>query len=163
MDESIVDLKQKKNLNNALEFVMGSSKSKLLFAWDQKYCTDSGFKTSNDRHKPIFFKEMENLWDKYSGKYSSSNTLLIDDEPYKSLLNPPNSAIFIPEYNSKQANDNVLGPNGKLRLFLDGITEADDVPYYVKENPLDFGLSAISTDHPEWNYYCKIIRRFGKK
>ena len=62
---------------------------------DQDDCTDSGFSTKENKNKPIFFKELKKLWDNESsnlpwrkGQYSSSNTILIDDKPYKALLNP---------------------------------------------------------------------------
>ncbi|KAF2307545.1 hypothetical protein GH714_029678 [Hevea brasiliensis] len=82
---------------------------------------------------------------------------VIDDKPYKALLNPPNTAIFLHEYKAGEANDNVLGPKGEFRLFLDGLTEADDVPTYVKKNLLGIGQPAIGPSHPDWRYYSKII------
>lgn len=60
-------------------------------------CTDSGYKTLENQRKPIFLKELKKIWENKGfkaslpssmGKYSSLNTLLIDDEPYKALLNP---------------------------------------------------------------------------
>ncbi|KAL6133562.1 hypothetical protein ACLB2K_065797 [Fragaria x ananassa] len=49
----------------------------------------------------------------------------------------------------------LLGPNGELRLHLEGLADADDVTSYVKENP--FGHPAISTTHSDWEFYSKII------
>lgn len=54
-----------------------------------------------------------------------------------------------------------LGPNGELRLFLEGVAEAKDVQSYVKDHP--FGEPAITPSHPDWKYYSKIIRFFEKK
>ncbi|KAJ9184409.1 hypothetical protein P3X46_004139 [Hevea brasiliensis] len=127
----------------------------------QEHCTDTGFKSLENSNKPIFLKELEKLWEKINNsrrkQYSLSNTLVIDDEPYKALLNPPNTAIFLHEYKAGEANDNVLGPKGEFRLFLDGLTEADDVPTYVKKNLLGIGQPAIGPSHPDWRYYSKII------
>lgn len=53
-----------------------------------------------------------------------------------------------------------LGPKGELRLYLDGLADADDVPSYVKEHP--FGQPAVTTAHSDWGYYSKIISRFQK-
>ncbi|KAK3226721.1 hypothetical protein Dsin_006583 [Dipteronia sinensis] len=82
-------------MSNALDCIMVGLRSKVLFAWDQSQCTDSGFKTLENEFKPIFFKELEKIWDnKYYNlpsrveQYSSKNTLLIDTNPYKALLNP---------------------------------------------------------------------------
>lgn len=41
-------------------------------------------------------------------------------------------------------------------MYLDGLTAADDVQAYVKENP--FGLPSMSNDHPDWNFYSNIFR-----
>ncbi|XP_004305366.1 PREDICTED: uncharacterized protein LOC101295843 [Fragaria vesca subsp. vesca] len=54
----------------------------------QSRCTDSGFKSLEKRMKPLFFKELKKLWNHFGGQYSECDTLLIDDQPYKALLNP---------------------------------------------------------------------------
>ncbi|CAN1353993.1 hypothetical protein LINPERPRIM_LOCUS43300 [Linum perenne] len=53
------------------------------------------FKTLENRHKPLVFKELKKVWEKHDpqlpwerGYFNESNTLLVDDSPYKSLLNP---------------------------------------------------------------------------
>ena len=58
-------------------------------------CTDTGFRTLENRHKPLVCKELRKLWEKdypdlpwEKGDYDESNTLLVDDSPYKALLNP---------------------------------------------------------------------------
>ncbi|KAJ7976043.1 NLI interacting factor-like phosphatase [Quillaja saponaria] len=147
-------------LNNALDCITKGLRSKLLFAWDQDQCTDSGFKTLEKKDKPIFLKELNKIW-KIRKQYSSSNTLLIDDEPYKALLNPPFTAIFTSEYSVDQVNDAALGPNGEIRLYLDGLADADDVTSYVKDHP--YGQPAITPAHSDWEYYAKIISHFQKQ
>ncbi|XP_021810195.1 uncharacterized protein LOC110753574 [Prunus avium] len=155
-------------LDNALDCVMKGLRSKLVFAWDQVKCTDSGFKTLEKRDKPLFLKELKKVWESKcsktrsssTGKYSSSNTLLMDNQPYKALLNPPHTAICPAEYKVDQVDDMALGPKGELRLYLDGLADADDVPSYVKEHP--FGQPAVTTAHSDWGYYSKIISRFQK-
>ncbi|KAL5807503.1 hypothetical protein ACOSQ4_030236 [Xanthoceras sorbifolium] len=156
------------NLSAALDCIMLGLSSKILFAWDQNQCTDTGFKTLENKYKPIFLKELEKIWnDKYCnlpsrvGEYSLKNSLLIDTNPHKALLNPPNTAIFPNAYKAYHLNDDALGSNGELRLYLDGLVEADDVPSYVKENP--FGQAAITSTHPEWVFYSQIIKRYSKK
>ena len=103
---------------------------------DQTHCTNSGFNSLEKKSKPLFFKELKKVWQKVKkgGPYSASNTLLIDDKPYKALLNPvilntvvfviitfenvnikkiyilqPNTAIFPEPYNPKDKNDAALG------------------------------------------------------
>ncbi|KAF8396466.1 hypothetical protein HHK36_018089 [Tetracentron sinense] len=141
----------------------------LLLHKDQSDCTDTGFKALENEEKPIFLKQLKKLWDKDKsslpwpkGRYSSSNTLLIDDTPYKSLLNPSNTAIFLPQYDANYANDKALGPSRELRLFLEGLADADDVPTYVKEHRI--GQPEITSMHPDWKFYSKIINKFrGRK
>ncbi|KAK1588590.1 hypothetical protein Q3G72_024795 [Acer saccharum] len=152
-------------MSNALDCIMVGLRSKVLFAWDQNQCTDSGFKTLENEFKPIFFKELEKIWDnKYYNlpsrveQYSLKNTLLIDTNPYKALLNPPNTAVFpTDDYKANHVKDDALGPKGELRLYLEGLVDADDVPSYVKNHT--FGQPAITSVHPDWDFYSNIIRK----
>lgn len=54
-----------------------------------------------------------------------------------------------------------IGPNSELRMYLDGLADAEDVPSYVKEHP--FGQPAITPEHSDWEYYSKIIRRLKEE
>ncbi|XP_028093562.1 uncharacterized protein LOC114293645 isoform X1 [Camellia sinensis] len=151
------------NIDGVLTTIKSGLKSKLLFVWDQKQCTDSGVMSLEKKNKPIFLKEMKKLWEDRTlpwpcGQYSSSNTLLIDDDPCKALLNPHNTAIFPDSYKVENGNDTVLGPKGELLEFLDGLSDVDDVQSYVKENRV--GQPAITETHAEWNYYSKIVPKF---
>ncbi|GJZ81500.1 uncharacterized FCP1 homology domain-containing protein-like protein [Tanacetum coccineum] len=153
---------REQNIQLVLANVMGELKSKILFTWDQNQCMDTGFKCLDNRDKPLFIKELRDLWDnKYSnlpwrdGEYSSSNTLLIT-APVKALLNPPNTGIFPPNYDPENKEDNFLGPDGELRVFLNGLAEATDVPTYVKDHRI--GDPPITNSHPDWAYYSKVIR-----
>ncbi|XP_076949979.1 putative FCP1 homology domain-containing protein C1271.03c [Bidens hawaiensis] len=155
------------NLQGNLTNVMGDLKNKLLFTWDQEHCTNSGFMCLENQDKPLFFKELNHLWDKKypnlpwsDGEYSASNTLLITD-PAKALLNPPNTAIFPTNYDPNNTKDDFLGPKGKLRVFLNGLAKAEDVQSYVESHPI--GDPEITPSHPEWDYYCKVICSFNKK
>ncbi|GAB2232791.1 hypothetical protein Droror1_Dr00011849 [Drosera rotundifolia] len=54
-------------------------------------------------------------WEK--GYYNASNTLLVDDSPYKALLNPPNTALFPVSYSFKDRRiDDSIGPGGIFAL-----------------------------------------------
>ncbi|RVW48174.1 hypothetical protein CK203_084759 [Vitis vinifera] len=150
-----------RNLNAALDCAIGGLRGKLLFAWDQVYCTDTGFKSLEKKTKPLFLKELRKIWESsdLGKRFSSSNTLLIDDSPYKAILNPFfNTGIFPASYNADNVNDTELGPRGALRLYLDGLVDAVDVASYVKEHP--FGQPAISPTHSHWDFYSVVIQRF---
>jgi len=68
---------------------------------DQSHCTYTGVRTIENVHKPLVLKELKKLWYKEEtdlpwevGDYSPSNTLLVDDSPYKALCNPVKSSLF---------------------------------------------------------------------
>ncbi|KAI5640613.1 hypothetical protein M9H77_00453 [Catharanthus roseus] len=120
----------------------GPRRHRFAFVWNQEDCTDSGYYSLAKKDKPIFMKQLNKIWDGIDlpwpkGTYSSTNTLLIETEPCKALLNPVQK--------------------GSLEFFLKA---ADDVPCYVKQHP--FGQPAITPSHPDWNYYKYIIRHLGK-
>ncbi|XP_057431222.1 uncharacterized protein LOC130724066, partial [Lotus japonicus] len=151
------------NVDAALDFTCGISRSQLLFVWDQDECTDSGFKSLEKKSKPLFFKELNEVWKciKRGGPYSASNTLLIDDKPYKAFLNPPSTAIFPEPYKPEDKSDKALDPKGRLCSFLKGLADAEDVQAYVKDHP--FGQPAITSSHPDWVFYSKVRSSLGKK
>ncbi|KAJ0817625.1 putative FCP1 domain, HAD superfamily protein [Helianthus annuus] len=104
------------NIGEVLTNVMGELKSKLLFTWDQDECTETDYMCLDNKYKPLFLKELDLIWTskKYrnlpwsEGEYSAPNTLLITD-PVKALLNPPNTAIFVGDYDPKNNRDDFLG------------------------------------------------------
>ncbi|XP_027916026.1 uncharacterized protein LOC114175473 [Vigna unguiculata] len=151
------------NIHAALNCAIGTLKNKLLFVWGQDQCTNSGFRSLENKYKPLFFKEMIKVWDnvKIGGPYSASNTLLIDDKPYKALLNPDNTSIFPEPYKPEDEADNTLDPNGELCLYLEGVAEGSDVESYVKDHP--FGQPAITSSHPHWTFYSQLRENLHKK
>ncbi|KZV48935.1 hypothetical protein F511_09531, partial [Dorcoceras hygrometricum] len=153
------------NIDGVLNNITGGMRSKLLFVWSQAECSESGFYCLDKPYKPLFLKNLKSLWEmRYitRGQYSSSNTLLIDDEPHTCLLNPPNTDIFPDPYKKHDTTDAFLGPNGELRKFLGGLADADvDVPSYVKDHPI--GKPAITSSHPDWEYYERLVHNFSKK
>lgn len=69
---------------------------------DLSHCTPTRFNTLENRHKALVFKEVRRIWEKYDpnlpwerGYYNESNTLLLDDSPYKALLNPVRLVITL--------------------------------------------------------------------
>ncbi|KAJ8560572.1 hypothetical protein K7X08_022432 [Anisodus acutangulus] len=153
----------KRNMELVLDFLLGDAKHKLLFCWDQSHCTDTGFPVVGKRRsKPIILKKLKKLWDKYEpdlpwerGEYDESNTLLLDDSPHKALCNPPNTAIFPNSYHYMDEKDDSLGPGGDLRVYLEGLSMAENVQKYVESNP--FGQRPITENNASWRYYRKVI------
>ncbi|KAH9614263.1 hypothetical protein KSS87_019458 [Heliosperma pusillum] len=155
---------QVQNTDGVIESVLQEFESQFLFIWDQDRCSDYGYKLPTKKRKPMFFKELTHLWSSLAKnsvpkrQFYESNTLLIDNETYKALLNPPNTGIFLDTYNVKDTTDNALDLKNELGQFLEGLAEASDVPSYVKSHPI--GQPAIGPTHPDWDFYSRIRRRF---
>ncbi|KAK9051442.1 hypothetical protein SSX86_028069 [Deinandra increscens subsp. villosa] len=152
----------RRNIKGVLDFLMRDTQHQLLFCWDQSHCTGTGYNTIENTGKPLVLKELKKLWEKQDrnlpwdrGVYDESNTLLLDDSPYKALRNPPYTAIFPYSYSYSNAHDNGLGPNGDLRNYLERLAASDNVQKFIEQNP--FGQQQITHDNESWNFYRKII------
>ncbi|KAL6639741.1 hypothetical protein ACP70R_022563 [Stipagrostis hirtigluma subsp. patula] len=157
--------RKRENVNTVVNILMRDLKQYLLFCWDMSHCTVTGCTTVDNKHKPLVLKELKKLWNKEDvnlpwqlGEFSPSNTLLVDDSPYKALCNPPNTAIFPYPYSYlNQRDDYSLGPGGDLRVYLEKLAQADDVQVFVQDNP--FGQPAIAESDPHWNFYMQIVNK----
>ncbi|XP_014496436.1 ubiquitin-like domain-containing CTD phosphatase 1 isoform X2 [Vigna radiata var. radiata] len=147
----------RKNINYVINYLMGNMKQRLLFSWDLSYCTKTTFKSLENKHKPIVFKDLRKIWDLpwKNGYYNESNTLLLDDSPYKALLNPPCNSVFPHTFSFRNRSDNSLAAGGDLREYLDGLANAENVPEYVEQHP--FGQSAIDEKSESWDFYSKVL------
>lgn len=47
------------------------------------------------------------------------------------------------------------GHGGDLRVYLEGLADAENVQEYVRQNP--FGQEAITERNPSWGFYSKIF------
>ncbi|XP_039008073.1 uncharacterized protein LOC120136019 [Hibiscus syriacus] len=153
--------RNRKNLERVVDILLGDMKQKLLFCWDASHCTATRFKTPGNRYKPLVFKELRKIWRKTDpdlpwemGYYDESNTLLIDDSPYKALLNPPHTAIF-PHPFEFGMNDNSLGIGGDLRVYLERLDSAENVQKFIEQNP--FGQVAITERSHDWGFYSEVF------
>lgn len=104
---------------------------------------------------------MRKLWGKQDpdlpwveGYYNESNTLLIDDSPYKALLNPQHTAIF-PHSFKFDRSDNSLGAGGDLKVYLERLSSAENVQNFIEQNP--FGQMPITEKSHEWGFYSQVI------
>ncbi|CAM8965088.1 unnamed protein product [Rhodiola kirilowii] len=151
-----------KNVERVINFLLGDLKDRLLFCWDVTQCTSTGFSSLENRHKTLMFKEIRKLWEPQDHNlpwenkhFNESNTLLVDDSPYKALLNPLHTAIFPQSYNYRDRSDTSLGLHGEIRSYLEGLAAADHVQQYVEQHP--FGQGAISQASPSWDFYYKAV------
>ncbi|RLM75704.1 uncharacterized protein C2845_PM15G03840 [Panicum miliaceum] len=128
---------------------------------DMSKCIVTGHNTLENSDKPLVLKELRKLWQKEDpdlpweeGDYSPSNTLLVDDSPYKALRNPPQTGIFPHPYSYMNPKDNSLGPGGDRHVYLQNLAAADDVQTYVHSNP--FGQPFITDSYPHWEFYSQF-------
>ncbi|KAK6913357.1 hypothetical protein RJ641_022958 [Dillenia turbinata] len=133
---------------------------------DASRCTDSGSRTLENKHKPLVFKELKKIWEKVEpclpwevGHYDESNTLLLDDSPYKALLNPAHTAVFPFSYTYLSKEDNSLGPGGDLRVYMEHLAVAENVQKYVQERP--FGQQAINETSSSWPFYKDVLNKLA--
>ncbi|KHG00722.1 FCP1 domain-containing protein [Gossypium arboreum] len=153
-----------RNMTKMIGFLLRKQwKRKLFFCWDRKLCTITKFKTLENEEKPLVLKELRKLWDRClpelpwrKGDYDESNTLLLDDSPYKALRNPANTGIFPYPYQYTDADDRSLAPGGDIRDYLERIAVAENVQKFVEQNP--FGQQAITEADPHWEFYSQVIK-----
>ncbi|KAK1352938.1 hypothetical protein POM88_052776 [Heracleum sosnowskyi] len=143
-DVGIWSSRTKKNVDSILARLLGYDiRFQLKFCWGQSNCNVTNFKTRESGNKFLMYKEIKKL--SAIGGYDESNTLLVDDTPYKAYKNPPNTTIFPNTYNYKNLEDDSLGPEGDLRVYLEGLALAKNVQEYVKNHP--FGQRPIISQH----------------
>ncbi|TQE01561.1 hypothetical protein C1H46_012791 [Malus baccata] len=160
-----------KNVEMVVDYLWGDSRKKLLFCWNQSHCTTTKFNTLDNEEKPLVLKELKKLWEKHDpdlpwarGEFNETNTLLVDDSPYKALCNPENTAIFPYPFRFKDRRDRSLGEGGDIRYYLERLVEAQNVQEYVKQHP--FGQRPITTkmstseDERDMNSYEDAANQF---
>ncbi|CAM0905184.1 unnamed protein product [Alopecurus aequalis] len=159
--------RMKVNVDAVVDILMKDLRRHLVFCWDVSKCTTTNCATLENNRKPLVLKELKKLWNKEDrnlpweqGEFSPSNTLLVDDSPYKALRNPPYTAIFPQSYSYHIEKDDSLGPGGDLRVYLENIAAAEDVQRYVQEHP--FGQPSITESDPHWDFYAKIHYRLDR-
>ncbi|KAI3462874.1 hypothetical protein Pfo_019537 [Paulownia fortunei] len=167
-DVGIWSSRSKIIIDKVVNYLLGDLKDKLLFCWDLSHSTKTGFKTLENSHKPLVCKELRKIWENdgpnlrwKKGDYNESNTLLLDDSPYKALLNPLHTAIFPYSYCYADKNDNSLGPEGDLRVYLDGLVTSENVQKYVEQHP--FGQRAINKQNLSWGFYAGVLHRMSNR
>jgi len=129
-----------RNTKKLVEHVWGANLHKVAFIWGQERCSNIGVAPSSSQNRPMFLKELQHVWKlkKKTGlsRFNVSNTLLIDDSPYKAIRNPEFTAIHPRGFSVEDIeHDDVLGENGALRKYLERVSAAPSVPEFVRANP----------------------------
>ncbi|CAA7041956.1 unnamed protein product [Microthlaspi erraticum] len=146
------------NVERISEFLLGDLKSKLLFCWDMSHCARTNSGCLENQNKVIVFKELSIIWKRY-GDFDETNTVLLDDSPYKALLNPPYTSIFPHSYtHQNKTTDKSLGIGGELRAYLEKMVQSANVQEFIMKNP--FGQEAISEASEDWMFYKGAISEY---
>ncbi|CDP20967.1 unnamed protein product [Coffea canephora] len=129
-----------------------------FFCYDQSRCTMTQTSLGENPDKKVMFKDLQHVWGEYKS-YNSSNTILVDDSPYKSFLNSPYNAIFPISYTCYTVEDNYLDPEGDFVRHLKKLASADNVQDFIKRNR--FGQSPVTEGSVEWNFYVNVVSKLG--
>ncbi|RXH69194.1 hypothetical protein DVH24_036978 [Malus domestica] len=131
---------------------------------DLSHCTATGFRTLENKHKTLVFKELRRIWEKQDpslpwekGAYNESNTVLLDDSPYKALLNPAHTSVFPYPFTFQRGSDTSLGPGGDIRVYLERLAAAENIQEFVEQQP--FGQGPINESSASWPFYLKVLRK----
>ncbi|KAK2359568.1 putative FCP1 proteiny domain-containing protein [Trifolium repens] len=167
-DVAVWSSRLQENVNRIVSCLMGDLSQKLIFCWNISQCTTTNINTLEDKCKKLVFKDLRKIWDKYDpdlpwekGYYNESNTLLLDDSPYKGLLNPPYNSVYPYSFDCQNQRDRALGPKGNLRKYLDRLATAEDMLKFVEQNP--YGQKPISETSESWDFYSRILSRLQPK
>ena len=139
-----------RNTTSLVDYVWGEHKNKIAFVWGQERCTDVGIAPSSTSTRPMFLKELKQVWKlkRNTGlsQFNETNTLLIDDSPYKAIRNPAHTAIHPCGFTTDdRETDDLLSEHGALRKYLEQLSDAKSVPEFVKTTPWNGGK--ISEQH----------------
>jgi len=136
---------QMKNVEALVNAIMPQFKDRLVDKFDQTHCTTAG-KHPDTQFRPLFIKELRQVWDKHS-HYSHETTLLVDDSKFKAVLNPKHTAIHPKEWTRHHKTCRELAKGGTLRKFLEELALASKqpdfpgVPHFVSSSNFQTGYS----------------------
>eukprot|EP00658_Telonema_sp_P-2_P037321 TRINITY_DN26846_c0_g1_i2.p1 TRINITY_DN26846_c0_g1~~TRINITY_DN26846_c0_g1_i2.p1 ORF type:complete len:149 (-),score=21.01 TRINITY_DN26846_c0_g1_i2:301-747(-) len=104
-----------------------------MLVWGQRECTQvPGIKHPDNSFKPIFIKELAKLWRALAtvgADFGAENTVLIDDSVYKTVLNPPHTALHPNEWLPWDGDDDGLS---ELRDLLEAVSTGPSVPEFLE-------------------------------
>jgi len=83
-----------KNVDLMCDLIFAERKDELLFVWDQTYCEKIKPHPNPNESKPFLFrKDLVRVWNTFR-EYDETNTIVLDDCPYKMTDNPALNVIF---------------------------------------------------------------------
>jgi hypothetical protein len=129
----------------------------------QNWCDVSTYTDPSNKDRPFFLKRISRLLGDSLGLGGqdaiAENTLLVDDTPYKNVLNDPYNAVHPQTFTYFSEKKSKKGPYLTYQLwpFLKGLKELGlPVPVYCRQNSL-FGSTWLFPGDEEYEHYKTII------
>jgi hypothetical protein len=131
----------------------------------QNWCDVSTYTDPNNKERPFFLKRISRLLGDSMGLggrgATVKNTLLVDDTPYKNVLNDPYNAVHPLTFTYFTAKNTKKRPYLTYQLwpFLKGLKESGlPLPVYCRQNSL-FGSRQLFPGDKEYERYKTVIPR----
>jgi hypothetical protein len=131
----------------------------------QNWCDVSTYTVPNNKDRPFFLKRIARLLGDSMGLggqgATAENTLLVDDTPYKNVLNDPYNAVHPLTFTHFTEKNSKKRPYLTYELwpFLKGLKESGlPVPVYCRQNSL-FGSTRLFLGDEEFEHYKTVIPR----
>lgn len=143
----------------------------LLIVYTQEDCDVKGY---FENGKPIYLKNLNKIWNKKKFEKYKLNTLLIDDSPYKSVLNPEYTSIHLRSFKYTHKYDSELidlknflqkslGKSLNIKSFLNNYSYnkysifSDTINFIDVKNKYDNGNTNQRTDNKKINSVKKHL------
>ena len=111
------------------------TRSRFKFVYTQEFTVDSKIPRPDvkDQKANILFKDLQKVWDNFGDLYDATNTILLDDSPEKSWLNPCHSGLTVDAFEAANQNTDVFLLE-VLWPYLSRVLQACDSHQFMVEN-----------------------------
>ena len=141
------------------------TRGRFKFIYTQEFTRDSHIQrpdiTSGKAN--ILFKDLRRVWSKFEDLYDVTNTILVDDSPAKSFVNPEHTTLYVPQYRATNKNNDaflleILWP------YLSKVEQACDVHQFMKMNTPKWSIvnhaDFTSRNNPIW---CQLVYHWERE
>ncbi|KAL0086394.1 HAD-like domain-containing protein, partial [Phycomyces blakesleeanus] len=106
----------------------------LVKVWDRTYF---GLTPNQYNKKIVTIKDLKRVWSAFdNGEYDATNTILLDDSPEKTVLQPYNS-VHLTSFDHLSSTFRAHGESELLAVisYLEKLRKVDNVCSYIRERP----------------------------
>ncbi|ORZ15043.1 HAD-like domain-containing protein [Absidia repens] len=112
--------------------IFGEHRKKLRLIWDR---TNFGLSTKDYNSKVVTIKDLEFIW-KSLPDYDATNTILMDDSPEKTILQPHNHCVVSEfDHHSSTFRNHGEYELASVQSYLEKVQYQDNVSNYIKNHP----------------------------